>query len=173
MQHDDMIQCAVQGCGRRQGVLLQVDVLCWARSLHILFIIQLKGFAAKQNGAVQPLSKPIQSTFEIWICFSKVGLLKATTKKYSSPHWLCNSFSGIFWDKHMAGKSVIGWVLRNKTEIPADGGKKESIQSWRKFTHRWNWLTDFLPPLCVHEKSVTRAEAAPYWHPVALILDHT
>lgn len=143
MQHDDMIQCTVQGCGRRHGLLLQVDVLCWARSLHKLFIIQLEGFAAKQIGAFKPLSKPSKVHLffkKKYGFFFKVGLLKATTKKYSSPHWLCNSFSGIFWDKHMAGKSVVSWVLRNKTKIPTVGEKKESIQSWRKCTHRWNCL---------------------------------
>lgn len=55
MQHDDMIQCTVQGCGRRQGMLLQVDIFCWTRSLHKLFIIQLKGFAGKQKHVFKPL----------------------------------------------------------------------------------------------------------------------
>lgn len=50
-------------------------------------------------------------------------------------------------------------------------GKKEKIQRWRKLTQRWHCLTDLLPTLCGHEKSVTRAAAEPYWHPVALIFD--
>lgn len=89
MQHDDMIQCTVQGCGRRQGVLLQVDVLCWARSLHKLFIIQLKGFAAKQNGAFKPLSKPSKVHLffqrEIWSFFSKWDFLKLQPKNTAHP----------------------------------------------------------------------------------------
>lgn len=127
-----MIQRAVQGCGRRQGASLQIDVLCWARSLHKLFIIQLKGFAAKHNCAFKPLSKTskMQLFFqrEMWILFLR-DFLKHQPKKYSSPHWLCNRFSGIFWDKHVAGKSVVGRVLRNETKIPADGKQSRTFKA--------------------------------------------
>lgn len=50
-------------------------------------------------------------------------------------------------------------------------GKKERIKRWSKLTQRWNCLTDFLPPLCAHEKRVTRAAVEPNWHPAALIVD--
>ena len=56
MQLDAMLQCTVQGCGGRQGALLQVDILCRTGSLNILFIVQLKGFAGKQKKVFKLLS---------------------------------------------------------------------------------------------------------------------
>lgn len=43
----------------------------------------------------------------------------------------------------MAGKSVVGWVLCNKTEIPADGEKREHSKLKEIYTSME--LSDRLP----------------------------
>ena len=48
------------------------------------------------------------------------------------PYRLCQRFCGIFRHKHMAGKSLVCWVLSNKTKIPVE---KKRGHSERQVQH--------------------------------------
>lgn len=53
-------------------------------------------------------------------------------RKSNSPYWLRKRFCGVFRHKHMAGKSLVCWVLRNKTKIPAGNRQGKQIRHSEK-----------------------------------------
>lgn len=186
--------------------LLQVDVLCRARHLHKLFIIQLESFPERTNTCVRVISglRSTQHTQILWcttqtqrnnpscqgqfillmclcpvllwshfpcMCFlfstfcvdlphsltrmishlvSKSGqwqwFLNWCFRKTKShlPYGLCERFGGVLRHKHVAGKSMVCWVLRDETKIPADnteGTDTESVQSAVKRLRSVVWTT--------------------------------
>lgn len=63
------------------------------------------------------------------VSFRQMRDLSTKAKEINSPYWFCNRFGGIFRHKDMAGKSVVCWVFRNETEIPANATGTHEV--WR------------------------------------------
>lgn len=57
---------------------------------------------------------------------------KEGKRKSHLPDWLCQRFSGVFRNKHVAGKSMVCWVLCDETKIPADNRRKTQGTQWSR-----------------------------------------